>query len=209
MGRYSKRNREGWEVVHRDLPMITQTRSLETPNFGDWSNGSHTVWIDRDVYQRDYIDPPEIEIIIEKLRVGSTGEVIFKFVVDFPLNRKSREFNGDLLFALNLLQENVGAVDLLARDAKQEDLLSTLELDWEIFPPGTVDEVVQRAINRLGRGSSREQEALVRERVQLFSKLNPKRYIQGRGGMNRYIGALFADDLVVFENIRYGGAARR
>ena len=24
--------------------------------------------------------------------------------------------------------------------------------------------------------------------------------------MNRYIGALFADDLVVFENVRYGDA---
>ena len=51
-----------------------------------------------------------------------------------------------------------------------------------------------------------DQEALVRERVTLFNKLAPQRFIQGRGGMNRYIGALFANDLVVFENVKYGNA---
>lgn len=205
MGSYSKKNREGWEVVRRDLPMITQTRSFDTPNFGDWSNGSHTVEVDRDVYQRDYFDPLDSDIIVEKLRVGSNGEIVFKFLVDFPLDRKLQNFEEDLLFALNLLQENLGTSDVLPRDANRDDLLSTLELDWEIFPPGTVDEVVRRTIGRLGRASP-EQEALVRERIQLFSKLKPKKHIHGRGGLNRYIGALFADDLVVFENIHYGNA---
>ena len=83
--------------------------------------------------------------------------------------------------------------------------MATLTLNWEIFPPGTVDEVVERVIRGAGR-ASREQEALIRERVALFRSLKPKRYIQGRGGMNRYIGALFANDLVVFENVRYGNA---
>jgi hypothetical protein len=36
--------------------------------------------------------------------------------------------------------------------------------------------------------------------------LKPKQFIQGQGGLNSYIGALFADDLVVFENVRYGNA---
>jgi hypothetical protein len=67
MGRYSRRNRAGWTVVHRDLPKITETFYIDTPNFGDWSRGSHTIAQDREVYQRDYIDPPECELLIELL----------------------------------------------------------------------------------------------------------------------------------------------
>ena len=204
MGRYSRRNQEGWEIVHKDLPMVTKTFDFDVPNYGDWSNGSHTVSVDREVYQRSYVDAPDLEIVIDKLRQGA-NEVIFKLVVDFPLDRDSPNFADDLLFALNLLQENIGAADVLPRDANQAELLSTLTLDWEIFPPGTVDEIVARAVRGMGR-ATREQEALIRERVALFKSLKPKRYIQGRGGMNRYIGALFADDLVVFENVRYGNA---
>jgi hypothetical protein len=51
-----------------------------------------------------------------------------------------------------------------------------------------------------------DQEKRVREHVALFNSLRPKHFIQGHGGLNSYIGALFADDLVVFENIRYGNA---
>jgi hypothetical protein len=204
MGRFSRRNQEGWEIVHKDLPMVTKTFDFDVPNYGDWSNGSHTVSIDRKVYQRSYVDSPDLEMVVEKLRQGA-DEVIFKLVVDFPLDRRSPNFADDLLFALNLLQENIGAADVLSRDANQAELLATLTLDWEIFPPGTVDEIVARTLRSMGR-ATREQETLIRERIALFRSLKPKRYIQGRGGMNRYIGALFADDLIVFENVRYGNA---
>jgi hypothetical protein len=204
MGRYSRRNSEGWEIVHKDLPMVTKTFDFDVPNYGDWSNGSHTVSVDREVYQRSYVEAPDLEIVVDQIRAGST-EVIFKLIVDFPLDRGSANFDDDLLFALNLLQENIGAADVLPRDAEHGELLATLTLNWEIFPPGTVDEVVERVIRGVGR-PSREQEALIRERVALFRSLKPKRYIRGRGGMNRYIGALFADDLVVFVNVRYGNA---
>jgi hypothetical protein len=205
MGPYSRKNQEGWQVVRHDLPMITRSYAVETPNFGDWSKGGHTSWIDREVYQRDYFEPTDFEIVVDQLRRGADGGALFKMTVDFPLDRGSPDFNEDLLFALNLLQENIGAADILPRNAAGNDLLATLDLEWEIFPPGTVNEVVQRALSRMGRLPS-DQEALVRERVALFNKLRPQRFIQGRGGMNRYIGALFADDLVVFENVKYGNA---
>jgi hypothetical protein len=205
MGPFSKKNREGWEVVRDDLPMITRSYGIETPNFGDWGKGSHTLWLDREVYQRDYYEPTDFEIVVEQIGGGAGGDVIFKFTVDFPLDRGSPHFDDDLLFALNLLQENLEAADILPRDAARADLLATLDLEWEIFPPGTIAEVVQRTLSRMGRLQA-DQEALVRERVALFNRLKPRQFIQGRGGMNRYIGALFADDLVVFENVKYGNA---
>jgi hypothetical protein len=204
MGRYSTRNREGWTITHKDLPMVTKTFYVETPNFGDWSQGSHTTSRDRDVYQKDYVDPPGCEILIGNL-LQSGADVALKFVVDLALDRRSAHFEENLLFALNLLQENLGTASILEADARTDQLLSTLGLDWQIFPPGTTDEVVRRAIARM-RKTNPEQEKRVRERVALFNSLKPKHFIQGQGGLNSYIGALFADDLVVFENVRYGNA---
>jgi hypothetical protein len=61
-GRYSRANVEGKEVVRKDLPMVTKTFSWESPNWGDWSNGSHTHYTTREVYQRDFIPPKEVEL---------------------------------------------------------------------------------------------------------------------------------------------------
>jgi hypothetical protein len=47
VGRYSGRNVEGWEFARKDLPKIAKSFYMEAPNFGDWSNGSHTVVHDR------------------------------------------------------------------------------------------------------------------------------------------------------------------
>ena len=56
------------------------------------------------------------------------------------------------------------------------------------------------------RKPTKVQEDVIRDRVALFNSLKPKKFIQGHGGLNRYIGAMFADNLVVFENVRYGNA---
>lgn len=41
----------------------------------------------------------------------------------------------------------------------------------------------------------------------LLLHLKPVALVTGRSGFARYVGAQFAEDLVVFENIRYGNAA--
>jgi hypothetical protein len=80
-----------------------------------------------------------------------------------------------------------------------------MTVDWEIFPPGTVDQIVQ--FFRKGiRGEGSRDEKILRERVEAFKALQPEAYIRGVGGFNRYIGAKFPEDLVVFENMRYGNA---
>lgn len=205
MGRYSRRNRDGWEIVRRDLPKIWKTISFEVPNFGDWSKGSHSVDQERLVYEREFIDPPTLAITIEKLAKRDDA-VIYRFAVDVPLIPRSDNFERELLFALNLLQENLGQCGVIERDAAKERLVETLLVDWEIFPAGTSVEAATRiALSRMARPTA-EQEAIIRDRLALFGALGPRNFIRGTGGMNGYIGALFADDLVVFENVRHGNA---
>ena len=39
-----------------------------------------------------------------------------------------------------------------------------------------------------------------------FEQFQPIEYLKGLGGNDHYIGAKYADDLVVFENMRHGNA---
>lgn len=204
MGPYSTKNREGWEVKREDLPMITRSFSFDVPNWGDPSNGYHTVEQERDVYQRDYFDAPMFGIQIELLK-ESESAVVFTFLVDCTVDLESDDFEGDLLFALNLLQENVGFCGVLPADATHAEILSSLQMSWEFFPPGTAPEV-ERFFGGRMKHVTPELAAAIKERAALFWRLEPVRYLRGTGGLNKYVGAQFADDLVVFENVNYGNA---
>jgi hypothetical protein len=103
-GRYSNANVNGKEVVRRDLPMTTKTYSWDTPNWGDWSNGSHTQYVTRDVYQRDFIPPKEVELsitLVEQTEDGS--EFTIKFAVNQVINRRASDFEAELLYNLTCL----------------------------------------------------------------------------------------------------------
>lgn len=207
MGKYSTRNQHGWEVRRRDLPMITKTYYWETPNFGDASTyGYHLHHQDREVYQREFHEPRMYQLNIELLRAAKNPNdpSVYRISIDHQIDQANPLFDHELLFMINLLQENVGAVSIFASDARREDYLGTLHLDWQIFPPGTQADIVSRLLG--GRTVPPNEMATVAERVKLFSKLRPRAFLLGKGGLNSYVGAQYAEDLVVFENMRYGNA---
>jgi hypothetical protein len=205
MGKYSERNIVGWTNVRRDLPMITKTYIWETPNFGDEATyGTHTHYQDREVYQREVHEPRGYAINVELLRAGRDGGGVYKFSIDHLLDRHIPTFELELLFMLNLLQENVGGCDVFASDAPRAQYLGTIHLNWDLFPPGNLAQVAA-AMTR-GRRFTPDQEATLRERLAVFDRLRPRAYLRGTGGMSTYIGAQYADDLVVFENVSYGNA---
>ena len=65
-------------------------------------------------------------IQIEHLSKSETVAV-FKFLVECADDRKSDDFEEDLLFALNLLQENDGLCGVLPAEATHAAILSSLE----------------------------------------------------------------------------------
>src|SRR5262249_3856210 len=86
-----------------------------------------------------------------------------------------------------------------------EETPQTVLIEWQIFPPGSVDEIV-RFFSAGMKGNRGRNEEILRERVKTFKELKPEAYIRGVDGFNRYIGAKFSDNLVVFENWNYGNA---
>lgn len=213
IGRYSRINVQGEELVLRDEPKISKSFSVEAPNWGDPNNGTHTVEWDRMVYRREWFAPKELTLEIEILGEEMKTEKIFviRFGINEVLNKKSLRFRklahltNDLFFNLNLLQENVGASDVYASSATRDDYLKTVYVAWEILPPGERDETIARILSSF-KSPSPEVRQRIAERYDLLTKLKPEAFISGTSGFRRYFGAKFSDSLVVFENLDYGNA---
>ena len=206
-GKWSARSNFGWEIIRKDLPMTTKSYSFEAPNFGNATrNGTSMRVIQREVYQRQVFEPRGLQIDAEVMADG-VDPVVVKFALNEILDREYREFDRLLLWSLNVLQENTGVTDVYAAAATRQDFLGSISLSWEVFPPGTVEEVIDRLSKSPPSSTNAPDfEKHVRDRVMLFEKLKPIGYIRGQGGFGSYFGAQFADDLVVFENLRYGNA---
>lgn len=207
IGRYSEINIYGKEVTRKDLPMITKTFAVDTPNYGDWSYGSHTVYRDREVYIREYIPPKLLEIEIDLLgdKSDQSDILLIKFSVAHVLDKSSSDFIDDLFFNINLLQENVGNADVFPSKATHQEYLKTIYVDWEILPIRSRDVDLPELVSKFRLKKDEDVKRLA-DRYDTLTRLRPKEFISGTSGFRRYFGAKFSEDLVVFENLEYGNA---
>lgn len=205
-GRYSARNIDGFELKRKDLPMETRYHAVETPNWGRSGYGTHTVFLPHEAYPVEFHSPRELLISMRDLSPPSASSswFIIGFRVDETLSKKSPKFKNLLLDNLNLLQENVGACGVEPAEATLSEYMKSLHVSWEILPPGTREETIDRLFR--GRMTSPETREVAGDRHDFFASLKPKRLVFGSSGFRRYFGALLEDDLVVFENIEYGNA---
>lgn len=205
-GKYSRSNVEGKDIARRDLPMVRKEFSYLAPDWGDWSKGSHIVSHTRNVYRREFIRPKEVELAITLIE-DHDGVFLVKFAVDQVINRHSIDFEAELLYNINILQENIGSVDVFPAEATLADYAATIRVDWELLPAGELG--AQEAVTRLLNGKrpiTAAQRKVMEERLATFARLKPTHFIAGTSGFVRYFGAKYADDFVVFENVRYGNA---
>jgi hypothetical protein len=204
-GKFSKQNIDGEEIVRRDLPKETHYNPVESPDWGDWSNGTHTVYLPYEKYPREFRPPREIEIVMSCADSRpNLPAYVLAFRVEEVLNKKRKDFDERLFEDLNLLQENVGACGVEPAGTSLDTYAKSLHVSWEILPPGTRDEAIDHLFR--GRSPSQEERKVAAERYDFFMSLKPKRLVYGSSGFRRYFGALLEDDLVVFENIEYGNA---
>ncbi|MDD3888842.1 MAG: hypothetical protein PHT79_09345 [Syntrophomonadaceae bacterium] len=206
VGRYSKYNINGRSIPLKQLPKVEASFTADVPNFGDWSKGYHDITWTRKVYQREQWLPRNLSINIELLNI-SNNNYTFKFYIDCILNKEEPDFLEDLLYHCNLLQENTGTCSIFAADANDSNYVKTLYVDWELLPPGTKNFVNNvNSITTTIKHPSDELINTVKERLDFFETLKPIKYIRGKNKFNLYFGALFNNNLVLLENIRYGNA---
>jgi len=201
-GRYSNANLYGMEKVRKDLPKVTKSYGFWAPS---WKSGSyHYVSHDREVYIREVYPPKQVNLSIVLVERRGEG-FLLRFAIDQVLSRRTPNFEQELLYNLNLLQENVGAADVFESATSLADYALSIKVDWQLLPPGNVDEVVA-AMLRGKRPVSPQQQAVMKERITVMQRLQPEAYVTGTDGFLRYFGARFGDDFVAFENARYGNA---
>lgn len=199
VGIRSKRNFDGWIKVRKDLPKIRKYLYRDIPIYGNTSNWT-TVAIPREVYERDEYPPCLFQIEVKIQEQKPDGQFGIVFSIDEIFSKESKTIDDDLLFAINLLQENTGVSGLTS--SENPEFVFTSDLNWELFPPGNLDDVA----STLSSGKTAISKDEVKDRLHLFDQYQPTQYLKGLGGNDHYIGAKYADDLVVFENLKYGNA---
>ncbi|MBN2694340.1 hypothetical protein JXR93_06725 [bacterium] len=205
-GTVSNENVNGKEIIHKDKPKIRKNICYGSrPKFGDSSKGFFTLWQTKEIYQKSFIQPKGLSIKIEIQDYDKTQESWrVLFIIDTPFAINSITFEDDLLFALSLLNETLNEFDIFPSNITSEEIALTRLVNWEIFPSEKRD--IKFLINQklLTLNSNKNKKIL--ERVDYIKELKPKQFIFGEGLNDYYYGALFHDNLIVFENIKYGNA---
>ncbi len=203
VGRYCRTNFDGKVVVRKDPPKVKKTIWWEAPNWK--GSGTHSCSRDRDVYQKEFISPKGLEIeLLEDVQIPER-QFLFKFRVDEVLDRRDTNFDRDLLYNVNVLQENTGVADVFSSATTRADYLETVQVDWQILPPGDADSIVDLIMSGRTDPSGTNRPRL-KARLEPLETLHPEAIIHGTGGFSRYFGAKFSDCLVAFENLEYGNA---
>jgi hypothetical protein len=203
VGLASKYNIEVKEIIHKDLPKTTSTYSVTVPDWGDWSKGSHDIDFTRDAYRRTYIKPLMLEISMTVLETND-ATVKIKFEVERTLDPNDKDFKKNLLNDINLLQENTGVCNVFKSNTTLDEYKKTISVTWEILPIGTKEQVLTKIFKLLKM--TKANDGIIEERYDILEKLSPINWVAGSSGMQRYFGAMFENNVVVFENVRYGNA---
>lgn len=206
-GRYAQRNVEGQVVARHDLPKIEKTITfINRRPFGRY--GPCRVTQTRLVLQREHVLGPRHTLEAVVLRQEDESYIVRFGLVEI-FSALVPEIDRKLLFALNLLQEAVGGINVFPPDASTQDYLDTVQVKWFILPPGERESNIRLLLSSYRPKTAIAREELERkanERYDLFQSLSPRHLIRGDGGMSGYLGALIADDLVVFEHLNAGNA---
>lgn len=205
VGKYSKRNVEGKSTPLRDLPKVLKTIDLgERYPYGDTSRIPFNIYVDRMVYQQKIEEPKNNSLLVELLSDDS-NTFSFRISVNEVLRKEDANFDEDLLFNLNLLQESAGSADVYRSNTTKEEFLTSLNVTWEFLPPGTRDQNLESILSDIKVLTPSLRNEII-DKYDFLNSLNPLNVVKGSSGMIRYFGMMFREDLVVFETLNYGHA---
>lgn len=201
VGKSSRINKFGKIIVRKDLPMISKTYSIESPNFGDWSKGSHEVSWERKIYIREKIKPYNTEIFVQKINEDE-NDLVIGFIAGGPIKKTNDQ---DLLHGLNLLQENFGLSDVFPTDEVLKEKIAYSRLKWEVLPSGWWSDKnqISKLISRLGSKAGQ----LFLERLKGIEELKPIQAYVGESYLgNRLYYVFVFQDVVIAECPMFGNA---
>lgn len=197
IGPTSYKNATPTEQVDKRVGKIWKTIPGRAPTRGKF--GSHATSRRRLVWYRRPIPPGMSHIAFKQTgKVTDKGIPVLFQVMEIldPSDRRA------ILRCVNLLQENVGIIDLRAVNFAEADAIRILSEDigWEILPEEKHDDAFMRIVRRLGKKKSAETRR-VQDRLNFLRSLQPRRVFHSTRGFVGYIVVEFCDSFTVFENL--------
>lgn len=184
-GAASRRNANGFDIVHRDQPMETAYRQIS------WTytqrHGKHEVEVTevKDVpyyrYPRTKVPPYSIELVVSADPGGAHCIVAGRF-------QRTGAQNAVATNTANMLFEQFGSFEVLDTSMSPSVDVSVRRLNWKLLPPGenpwksawpSLETVIEK-----GRGKSRE---VVAARFKEVGKYHPEFIAIGLGGFDDYV----------------------
>lgn len=201
-GRWSHWNISGRVITRYDLPKVYRSWTIEAPNFG--GSGTHPVTFHREVYLKQRIYGQQIEAAVTRInepRDLLVGTVLL--TLQAPYNKQGEQA---YLYAASLSRTWFGSATAFPLDQAGVPQVPDQNVSWEFLPDGTAEEIRETIIEKFGRSAPSSEIEIMVDRLAKVQSLEPKKRLVGTSGLQRYIGYMFGNDFVAFENPRVGNA---
>jgi len=185
-GPASRRNAEGFDIIHRDQPMETAYRQAvwtwtQFVGRNDTEEKSKVVDVPYKRYPRTHVPPYSIEL---EIRIREDGQ---KYVVTGPF------INDESSVAIatntaNMLREVLGGFEVLGKDLTSWVSAPIHRLHWQLLPPGhnpwdSALPALERVVERSPKGNR----GVLRARLSAVGAKKPDFVAIGVGGFEGYV----------------------
>lgn len=202
IGRWSKWNVSGREIVRRDLPKIDHSWTIEAPDFQ--GSGTHSITFSREVFRKQRLYGQQIEASItrrDEPRDSLVGTVLL--TLQAPYDEDAEQA---YLYAASLARTWFGSATAYSLDEAGIPQVPDQGVSWEFLPDGSIEEIREAVVRKFGRFAPPQEIEIMIDRLEKVQSLSPERRLVGSSGLQRYVGYMFGDDFVAFENPRVGNA---
>lgn len=205
-GPSSKKNADGYEIVHRDRPKETAFRQMEWSwkefrGRYDFEEKTDIVDVPYQRYPRTTIAPYAIEL---ETRVNSAGHVV---LVSGPFLQSEADMERATNTA-RMFVEQFGECEVLTERLEPLAATQIRHLNWEVLPPGknpwaSAQPALKQAISRAEAGN----QPVIRARFEAVGSHEPEFVAIGKRGFEGYLIFGFpAKQLFVLECLEVNNA---
>ncbi|MCO1339160.1 hypothetical protein BJH93_09690 [Kocuria polaris] len=201
-GRWSKWNATGREIVRRDQPKVDHSWTIEAPDFH--GGGTHPITFAREVFRKQRLYGQQVEAAVTRLdepRDSLVGTVLL--TLQAPYDEEAEQA---YLYAASLARTWFGSATAYSLDETGIPQVPEQSFSWHFLPDGSVEEMRGALVEKFGGSAPPQEIEIMIDRLEKVQSLAPERRLVGTSGLQRYIGYMFGDDFVAFENPRIGNA---
>lgn len=205
-GPASRRNANGFYIIHRDQPKETAYRQIEwhwTEFRGrdDYEEKSKVIDVPYKRYPRTYVDPYSIELQVMSRADGK------RFIVAGPFIKADQVLHIATNTA-NVLRETLGGFEVLEEGLTGWNAVNVRRLNWKMLPSGknpfeSAKEALEQIVERAPAGN----QSVLKARLDAVGSKKPDFVAIGLGGFDGYTAFGFSEKkLCVLESPQVNNA---